>query len=338
MTDMARAIVSLGSNIEPRAEYLARALALLCGLPETRLVKASVIEETDPVDVPGEFADMRFLNQVAIFETGLEVHDFSARMHAIEDMLGRVRTVRNGPRTIDVDLIDFDGMSIDEPDLTLPHPRVAERDFVMRPLAELGVTGLGKKVVILAAGDFPKRGRMAWKLLTEADFVVCCDSAAIAFRRRMSREPDVVVGDCDSIKGSFKNVVRIPEQETNDLEKAVRYCRSRGWKNPVILGATGRREDHTLGNIFRAMALGLEIVTNFGRFVPFSGRRVFAVKKGAVVSIFATDPATRMVSKGLEWPLDDVRFSNLYCATLNRATQDEVVIEADRPSCVYFAE
>lgn len=132
------AIVSLGSNVEPRAEYLAQALRALSELPETRLVKASPVEETEPVGVPAEFAHMKFLNQVAVLETELEVHDFSRRMHGVEDLLGRVRTVRNGPRTIDLDLIDFGGMRLDEPDLTLPHPRAHERDFVMRPLAALG--------------------------------------------------------------------------------------------------------------------------------------------------------------------------------------------------------
>ena len=135
---MARAIVSLGSNIEPRRDYLVRALALLGEMPTTRLVATSEIEETEPVDVPDAFASMKFLNQVAILETALEVHDFSHRMHAIEDALGRVRTVRNAPRTIDIDLIDFDGLHLDEPDLTLPHPRAAEREFVTSPLAKLG--------------------------------------------------------------------------------------------------------------------------------------------------------------------------------------------------------
>ena len=135
----ARAVVSLGSNVEPRAEYLARALAALDALPRTRLVKASSVIETEPVDVPLEFAHLKFLNQAALFETALEVHDFSRRMHGIEDALGRVRTVRNGPRTIDIDLIDFDGLVLNEPELTLPHPRAATRDFVLRPLAELGI-------------------------------------------------------------------------------------------------------------------------------------------------------------------------------------------------------
>lgn len=134
-----RAIVSLGSNLEPRADYLERAIARLKQLPLTLLVAKSSVAETEPIDVPKKFAALKFLNQVAVFETELEVRDFSRRMHDIEDELGRVRTVKNGPRTIDIDLVDFGGMTVSEPELTLPHPRAKNRDFVMRPLAELGI-------------------------------------------------------------------------------------------------------------------------------------------------------------------------------------------------------
>ena len=132
-----QAVVSLGWNIEPRADYLARALAALAALPGTRLERASEPEETEPVGVPPEYAHLRFLNQLAVFETELEVHEFSRRMHAVEDALGRKRTVRNGPRTIDLDLVDFGGMVLDEPDLVLPHPRARERAFVMDPWRRL---------------------------------------------------------------------------------------------------------------------------------------------------------------------------------------------------------
>ena len=134
-----RAIVSLGSNLEPRAEYLARALAALSDFPETTLVKASSVIETEPVDVPDEFAALMFLNQVAVFETTLSPEEFSRRMHAVEDAFGRKRTVRNGPRTIDLDLIDFGGLKRNVPELILPHPRARQRDVVLIPLAELGV-------------------------------------------------------------------------------------------------------------------------------------------------------------------------------------------------------
>ena len=134
-----RAIVSLGSNIEPRAEYLKRAIAALSSLPETRFVRASSVIETEPVDVPPEFAALKFLNQVAVFETTLDPFEFSRRMHAIEDDLGRIRPVRNGPRTIDIDLIDFGGQVIDTPELILPHPRAHLRSFVQEPLRDLNI-------------------------------------------------------------------------------------------------------------------------------------------------------------------------------------------------------
>ena len=132
------AVVALGSNIEPRAERLERALRALAELPGTRLVRASAVLDNAGVDVPPEFAHLRFLNQVAAFETTLEAHDFARRMHAVEDAQGRVRTgVRNAPRTIDLDLIAFGDLVLDEPDLTIPHPRARERPFVTGPLSEI---------------------------------------------------------------------------------------------------------------------------------------------------------------------------------------------------------
>ncbi len=138
-TEGRRVLVALGSNLEPREDYLRRAIAALSDLPRTRFDRASSVIETEPVGVPLQFATLKFLNQVAVFYTTLEPFDFSRRMHGIEDALGRIRTVRNGPRTIDIDLIDFDGEVLSTPELTLPHPRAAERDFVLRPLAELGI-------------------------------------------------------------------------------------------------------------------------------------------------------------------------------------------------------
>ena len=137
-------VVALGSNLVPREQYLAAALRLLGELPQTRLVSASRVIETEGVDVPEEYRELKFLNQVAVFESSLEALEFSRRMHAIEDRLGRVRTVKNGPRTIDLDLIWHNGVSMATPELTLPHPRARERTFVMEPLEELGLAGLIK--------------------------------------------------------------------------------------------------------------------------------------------------------------------------------------------------
>ena len=135
-----RAIVSLGSNLGDREEYIRKALAELSRMPSTSLVAESPIVETEGVDVPPEYAELKFLNAVAIFETSLDPFEFSRLMHGIEEKLGRKRTVKNGPRTIDIDLVDFGGLEIATPDLVLPHPRAAEREFVTKPLAELGVS------------------------------------------------------------------------------------------------------------------------------------------------------------------------------------------------------
>ena len=133
------AIVALGSNMAPREEYLREALLLLGELPETEFVKASSVIETEGVGVPEEFQHLKFLNQVAVFRSGLSALEFSRRMHAIEDRLGRVRTVKNGPRTIDLDLIAFGDERLDTPELTLPHPRAHLRDFVIGPMKELKI-------------------------------------------------------------------------------------------------------------------------------------------------------------------------------------------------------
>ena len=135
---MTQAVVSLGTNIEPREARLADARAAIAALPGTRLVKASSVRETEPVDVPDEFRGQKFLNQVVVCETALEAHDFLRRLQAIETAQGRVRgPVRNVPRTIDLDLIAFGDLVLDEPELTLPHPRARQRAFVLEPLAEV---------------------------------------------------------------------------------------------------------------------------------------------------------------------------------------------------------
>ena len=200
-----------------------------------------------------------------------------------------------------------------------------------------------RKTVILAAGEFPRKGGAARKLLAGATRVVACDSAADAYRRAFRKWPDVIIGDFDSVSRLSSHVlrpsffIRISDQDTNDLEKAINYCAKQGWRDPVIVGATGKREDHTIGNVFRALAYGCETVTDRGRFIPVRGKATFKVAKGAAVSIFAPNPKTRMTSRGLEWPLDEVRFRNLYCATLNRATGTRIVLTSTHPVTVYIA-
>ncbi len=131
-------ILSLGSNIAPREEYLAAARKRLAGIEGTKILKESSIIETDPVGVPQEYACQKYLNQVISVESELEAHEFSRQIHAIEDDLGRIRTkTRNIPRTVDIDIITFNDLVINEPELTVPHPRARQREFVLGPLYEI---------------------------------------------------------------------------------------------------------------------------------------------------------------------------------------------------------
>lgn len=129
--------LSLGSNLGDRADNLRRAVERLCGTPGVRFLAKSSIYETEPVDVPPEFADRPYLNAVAVFAVSIPLERWSARCHAVEDELGRVRTGFHHPRTIDVDLLWFGREVRDEPHLHLPHPQIASRRFVCEPLAEI---------------------------------------------------------------------------------------------------------------------------------------------------------------------------------------------------------
>lgn len=127
------AFVGIGSNLGDREATIRHALELL---GELGTVRASSIRETDPVGITDQ---PKFLNAVAEIETDLTARQLLDRLLAIELELGRDRAggVRWGPRTIDLDLLLYGDHTIEEPGLTVPHPRLAERDFVLEPLHEL---------------------------------------------------------------------------------------------------------------------------------------------------------------------------------------------------------
>ena len=127
------AFVGIGSNLGDREATIRHALELL---GELGTVRASSIRETDPVGITDQ---PKFLNAVAEIETDLTARQLLDRLLAIELELGRDRAggVRWGPRTIDLDLLLYGDHTIEEPGLTVPHPRLTERDFVLEPLHEL---------------------------------------------------------------------------------------------------------------------------------------------------------------------------------------------------------
>lgn len=130
----------LGSNLGDRANLILTAVDKL-EAPDLRLVQLSSLCETEPV---GVLDQPMFLNAVAEFESDLPPRELLNRALAVERDMGRVRTIKNGPRNIDIDLILAGDLEVNEPDLIVPHPRYKERDFVLRPLRELQLRVLKK--------------------------------------------------------------------------------------------------------------------------------------------------------------------------------------------------
>ena len=129
-----RVYVALGSNLGDREAHLAHARLRLSTLRRTHLVAASSIEETAPL---GPVQQGPFLNQMVLLVTALEPGELLEGCHAIEAEAGRERRERWGPRTLDLDIVRFGDRAIATPDLTVPHPELANRDFWEREIAEL---------------------------------------------------------------------------------------------------------------------------------------------------------------------------------------------------------
>jgi 2-amino-4-hydroxy-6-hydroxymethyldihydropteridine diphosphokinase len=150
---MVRSFVGLGSNLDNPTEQIRQALELLAREDGVEVVAVSSLRETEPV---GYVDQARFLNGAVELRTSLSARELLERLLAIEGQLGRVRGQgpRYGPRTIDLDLLLYGDEVVDEPGLTVPHPRLHERRFALEPLAELDpaleIPGRGRVQALLA--------------------------------------------------------------------------------------------------------------------------------------------------------------------------------------------
>ena len=212
--------------------------------------------------------------------------------------------------------------------------------------------------VIVGNGQFPKKEYPLY-LLESADYVVCCDGALDTylrhFRNRTLRRPDVVIGDMDSLSkkaaAKFSDIaVRIEEQETNDQSKAFHYILEHfpDVDTIHILGATGKREDHTIGNLSLLMeyarelggqggaaggrAVFVDIVSDWSSAFAITDTCDLNIGEGRSISIICPDNSLKIKSKGLVWQTDNVVFDNLWKATLNRAATDCIRLEFSHPS------
>lgn len=195
------------------------------------------------------------------------------------------------------------------------------------------INDFSPEAVIIDAGTLPDNN-LALQWLDRCSRIVCCDGAADGYLAS-GRVPWRVVGDGDSVSDAvrlaFAGIIRcFPDQDTNDQTKAVKYLAAKGIKRMVILAATGKREDHTIGNIsllIDYMEKGIEarIYTDYGVFIPVSGTRSFSCRSGSQVSIFNFG-ATGLRAEGLRYPIRD--FKSWWEGTLNQTLSPEFTIHA----------
>jgi thiamine pyrophosphokinase len=188
--------------------------------------------------------------------------------------------------------------------------------------------------VIVADGNFPQH-ELPLGYLKNAKRVICCDGSTESLLL-YGMVPDAIVGDLDSLNNElikrFSDRVFLDEnQDTNDLTKAVTWCSEMGYKDIVIVGATGKREDHTLGNVSLLAEYIKEVnvimVTDTGIFRPFLKSCEILSFPGQQVSIFSIDPSTEVTSDGLRYPLTRTKITNWWFATLNEALGDSFYLE-----------
>lgn len=206
---------------------------------------------------------------------------------------------------------------------------------------------MGKSIVILCDGVFPKTEYPRY-LMRMADFIICCDGALVKFLRNSKaifgeeRLPDLVIGDMDTLsmkmQKKYAHIIRKEEeQEHNDQTKAVRWAISNieDIEYIYILGATGGRPEHTVGNAGLLMeytrmfdlegrGIMMESVSDFGIMFAVTDTVSLDCGEGRQISIFSPDNTLKISSEGLAWPTDEVVFDNWWKATLNRASQDTV--------------
>ncbi len=189
------------------------------------------------------------------------------------------------------------------------------------------------EAAIVANGVYPSHPTPL-AILARVPHVIACDGAI-----RHVPHAEAVVGDGDSVPSTYRDrLIRVEEQEDNDLTKATRYCLSQGWQHIAYFGATGMREDHTLGNISLLMRyyrdFGIEGVmfTDYGFFTPMKGDHTFRSFAGQQVSIFNFGCST-ILSEGLRW--DSYAYEQWWQGTLNEALTARFTLQADGFYMVY---
>lgn len=199
------------------------------------------------------------------------------------------------------------------------------------------------QAIILANGDFPTHPLPKAILQNNQERLICCDGAANDLLEHKIT-PQRIIGDCDSL--SLKNqqqyqeiITKIPNQNTNDLTKAVLFCQSNAIQSLMILGATGKREDHTIANIallahYLPLIENITMITDFGVFNAIQHPSKFESYLGQQVSLFSLVP-TPITTTNLKYPLNQQSHSYWWQGTLNESLADSFTIEVNDMLIIY---
>jgi thiamine pyrophosphokinase len=202
-----------------------------------------------------------------------------------------------------------------------------------------------RRTVILANGTFPVHP-VPLSRLREADMIVCCDGAAEKLVAN-GFEPSIIIGDLDSVSPDLKEryreiLVQDSDQETNDLTKAVNWCIAAGIGEVAIVGATGIREDHTLGNISLladySRRIDAVMLTDTGSFRVYDSSVTIDSYPGQQISIFSIDPTLKVTSTGLKYPLKNLTLQSWWRGTLNEASGNQFKLEFEKGIVIIFLE
>lgn len=192
------------------------------------------------------------------------------------------------------------------------------------------------KTVVLCNGEFPSNDT-ALRFIQQAERIICCDGA-VEKLLQFGKNPDVVIGDCDSITESLRQklkeiIIEDKDTEKNDLQKALIYCKSNNYNKISVIGACGLREDHQLANLaildMFSSDLDLIMVSNHGIFSFISEPREFDSIPGQAVSIFNLDGKARFTFYGLRYPVHERQFAQLWEGSLNVSEGERFRIEIE---------
>ena len=191
------------------------------------------------------------------------------------------------------------------------------------------------EAVIIADGLFPQSEQVL-DLIRNTGLIICCDGAT---RKALDNSfvPDYIVGDLDSLEERYKRqfadrLIHISEQDTNDLTKAVHFTISKGIKNILIVGATGLREDHTLGNIsllarYAELFESVEMISDYGILSAIHKTTELQSFIGQQISIFSLTPDCSISTHGLKYPVENRKFAFWWEGTLNEALAESFTVE-----------